>query len=498
MRWRLLAGVIGVTAVAGCRESVPAPVPPEVSTPSVLPPSSPRDDASLRETVPSRESASLTAGPGSEGRSPDSARASRVFRPDDDRPAHDDAALAALGIRRYESRRLVLYTDLPAEQARAIGPIVDQLCVALEDYFGPLPPARDGSDFQMTGYVCRTVNVMEEGGLLPGDLPLFNHGRHRGREFWMFVQNDFDYTRHLVLHEATHCFMTLLSGPVGPPWYIEGMAELFGTHRVASDGTATFRVTPETPDEMRGFGRLELIFDEVSAGRGKTLEQVFDQRPDDFLPATGYAWAWAACSFFDGQPRYRERFRKLGSLSARSRIGSAFAEEFGPDAAEINDGWAVSTHGLGYGYDRGRAAIAFRPGRPLTDGETATISVAADRGWQSAAVRVESGRTYTLTATGEVTLSQTGQPWVSTPAGIGFDYADGRPMGALLLAVRREPGAPAPDPASGLLSPEPLSGAITWTAPATGTLYFRINDAWNRLSDNTGAYAVTISSGPGP
>lgn len=52
--------------------------------------------------------------------------------------------------------------------------------------------------------------------MLRDDVPAFEHGRHIGLEFWMNEQ-EFDYYReHLLLHEATHCFLTAVPGMTFP------------------------------------------------------------------------------------------------------------------------------------------------------------------------------------------------------------------------------------------------------------------------------------------
>ena len=53
-----------------------------------------------------------------------------------------------------------------------------------------------------------------------------------GREFWLFDQPTDYYVRHLLLHEGTHVFMVSFLGGCGPGWYMEGTAELLGTHRL--------------------------------------------------------------------------------------------------------------------------------------------------------------------------------------------------------------------------------------------------------------------------
>ena len=57
---------------------------------------------------------------------------------------HDDAQLAELGVHLYESNRLKLYTDIDPEIARQLPEYVDQAYEAMVEYFGPLPPNREG------------------------------------------------------------------------------------------------------------------------------------------------------------------------------------------------------------------------------------------------------------------------------------------------------------------------------------------------------------------
>ena len=80
-----------------------------------------------------------------------------VYRPDDLRPARDDAKLAEAGIHLDQSKRLKLYTDVDPEFARTVPPLIDQVYDAWEDYFGPLPADRAGTDFQMSGYLMRDM-----------------------------------------------------------------------------------------------------------------------------------------------------------------------------------------------------------------------------------------------------------------------------------------------------------------------------------------------------
>jgi len=412
-----------------------------------------------------------------------------VYRPIDDRPRHDDPSLAALGIHRRSSKHLVLYSDIESATAQALPGLVDQLVVALEAYFGPLPPAKDGRDFQMTGYLIRDLAVFRETGLVPEDLPTFEHGRHRGYEFWLRDQ-PFDYYRaHLLLHEATHCFMTILPDQVSPVWYLEGMAEFFGTHRLDDQGIATFGSFPQRPNAVPGWGRITLIQQAYAKDTAQTLAEIFALRPHEFGEPTPYAWTWAACEFLARHPRYRDRFRDLGRHHRGAEFSEVLEQRFAADQPILNKEWALFIHNLQYGYDVERAAIDFVEGQPLSD-QPQTVIIAADRGWQSTAIRLAAGKTYRVSATGQALLASEPKPWVSEANGISIDYFGGQRLGQLLACI--DPDAPSAE--ANMQRVFPLSRSQEFTVPFSGTLYLRINDGWDRLGDNTGAYQVTIQA----
>ena len=79
------------------------------------------------------------------------------------------------------------------------------------------------------------------------------HQRHFDRpEFWLYDQPTAYYRRHLMLHEGTHVFMVSFLGGCGPGWYMEGTAELFGTHRLdEQSGQLTLRIMPRSREKCR-------------------------------------------------------------------------------------------------------------------------------------------------------------------------------------------------------------------------------------------------------
>jgi len=426
-----------------------------------------------------------------------------VFRPSDTRPRHDVRALEAVGIRTYESKRLRLHTDIDPQAARELLPCIDAVYDAWVDYFGPLPPNREGTEYQVTGYVMKDQTLFRAAELLPEDLPQFLHGRHRGAEFWLNEQESAYYRRHLLIHEATHCFMTALPDVQAPAWYMEGMAELFGAHRFGPDGRIEFRVMPDAEEGFSGFGRVRMVRADVSAGRLLSLDEIDALVPGDFLENSNYGWSWALCKFLDAHPRYRDRFRALGRLTTGTQFAAKLGESYRADLDDLATEWTLFAANLQFGFDFERAAIDFRAGTPPANDETAVpLEVKSDRGWQSSGVLVEQGREYEVSAAGQVTLAPKPVPWISEPQGVSIFYSEGRPIGQLLGAIRIEsPAEAAPVEgarlrARSMLDVLVIGRSARFTAPVTGTLYLRVNDFWRSLADNEGTYSVEIRRAP--
>jgi hypothetical protein len=437
-----------------------------------------------------------------------------LYRPEDRRTRHDEKRLADVGIRLFESKRLRLYTDVKAESVQMLPSLVDELYVAWEGYFGAMPPDRAGTDFQMSGYLMRDMSRFRGLGLIPEELT-FEHGSHLQNEFWMRDQEFDYYRRHLLFHEATHCFMTLMPGVDAPRWYLEGMAEYFGAHRVTdavdkdgltriadSSAKATqFCVMPTSPQEFTGFGRISIIRKDLAENQFRRIPSVMGLNSSEFVTPKPYAWSWALCAFLDGTPNYHERFQKLSRFTQGNQFSREFARTFDSDERDLATEWALFLTNLQYGYNLKNAAIDFRMGELLTN-ENAhrTVEIDANRGWQSSGVFLQLGAQYEITAEGRFTLAEGNpvtKPWVSEPQGISFQYFDGQPLGTLLGCIRAEEGTAGgeDDP---MLKVIVFGRRHSFKSPVSGTLYLRLNDAWSSLVDNRGKSMVTIRRLPEP
>jgi hypothetical protein len=473
--------MICLMLIMGCQPAAPVTTPP-VKTATPLPTSS---EPKTSEASPD---SALTPRSAVEPITTPPLPPAVVFRPSDLRPQPPWAELEQLGIRRYESQRLVLVTDIEPELAAPLPRLVDQLYDALVEEFGPMPPDREGTEFQMTGYLMRDVALFRETQLIPEDLPRLDHGRHRANEFWLRDQTFDYYRRHLMLHEATHAFMTFMPDTRSALWYLEGMAEVFGTHEQRTDGNYDFGVMPRAPEDVPGWGRVTIVRDEYAAMRAKSIHALFDYVPNDFSQNPPYAWSWALTHFLRQHPRYKDRFLQLGRTARGRTFNQTFGELYDPDHWELEAEWGLFVVNLQYGYDVPRAAIDFIDGDLLDMATTANCSITADRGWQSSRVLVEQGNAYQITATGEVTLAEGTRPWISEPDGISIDYADGEPVGKLLACIRDDDTAQT----ESMLHVLPIARSRRFRAPISGTLYLRINDRWDRLADNRGRYRVQV------
>lgn len=452
-----------------------SPLAVESPTTTAAPPQAGSRRKSLAESLPQQENAE----PGQTGVS---------FRPAP-LPEIDENRIAVAGIRKLEGKRLTLYTDLPSQPAVDELPHVFDLAVPQwRQYFG-VDPARVGQ-WRMRGYVMARKEAFAGTGLLPADLPPFLHGFHRGSELWLYEQPSDYYRRHLLLHEGTHGFMKSFLGGAGPPWYLEGTAELLGTHRW-KNGVLEMGYFPRSRDETPMWGRIKIVQDDFAAHRGLTLSNVFAMGPRAHLEREPYGWSWAAAAFFDGHPRTQAAFR---ALKDQVRLGEpGFSEKLraglGDEWLHALEEWQLFVSHLEYGYDVGREAVEFRPGAPLPAAGQ-TVALAADRGWQSSGLLVEEGKSYRLTASGRYTVAQAPQPWECEPNGVTIRYHRELPLGILLGTVR--PEGFAEGQVSAFLKPGPIGTGRTIRAPGTGVLYFRINDSPAELADNQGEITVRI------
>ena len=403
----------------------------------------------------------------------------------------DDERVAAHGIRKLAGEHLTLYTDLPAADDVDELPLVfDKAVPQWCEYFG-VDPVR-AENWRMTAFLMADRDRFHAAELWSPELPQFLHGYQLGYELWLNEQPSAYYRRHLLLHEGTHGFMNLLLGGTGAPWYMEGIAELLGTHRW-SDGQLTLRYFPKDREETPEWGRIKIIKDEFAAGRGMTLTEILKYNGPVFLRNEPYAWCWGATAFFDNHPDYQQTFRSLRQevRDNSSQFSQRFYDRLREQWPQINEQWQLFVIDMEYGYDVARAAVQYKAGQPLP-AAGATVTVAADRGWQSSGVRVEAGVTYRITASGRYQVADQPKVWWCEPGGVTIRYQRGQPLGLLLAAVRDNDHPP--EGLTPLASPAAIGLERTITFDRPGTLFFRINESAATLADNAGQLSVRVTA----
>jgi hypothetical protein len=422
--------------------------------------------------------------------------ASRML-PDWPRLKVDEARTEAAGIRKLSGEHIALYTDLPSTPAvDELPKVFDQAFPQWCAYFDRDP--KQYADWSMTAFIMKDRDRFVKAGVLPPELPAFRNGYARNYDLWMNAQPTDYYQRHLLLHEGTHGFMNTVLGACGPPWFMEGTAELLSTHRW-QDGRLKMNYFPQHRDEVPMWGRTRIVQDAFAAGNAFPLEQILHLAHHQFTDNDTYGWAWAAAAFFDGHPRYRERFRAMGERVTSPDFSKHFKRSLGEQWAWAGHEWQLFVANMDYGYDLDRTAIDFGSGRSLpADGATAVVQ--ADRGWQNSGFRLQAGRTYRLVAEGRYQLGQEPQIWWCEPNGITMRYFGGEPLGILLAAVlpaERLAEGPAAA-ASAFLTPEVVGLGTEWRPADSGTLYLKINDSPAELDDNRGSLQVRLAEDSPP
>ena len=405
----------------------------------------------------------------------------------------DPAKLEANKIRTIEGKHVTIYTDLPAS------PEIDELPKVFDaaypqwcEYFQVDPVAN--ADWKVKAVLMSNKETFKNAGLFPDSLPEFLHGYYQGDAVWLLDQPSDYYRRHLLIHEGTHAFMMILLGGAGPPWYMEGMAEHFGTHNW-ENGQLTTRVMPPSKDATPMWGRIKIIQDEVAGGSALSLTRIMGTPQQSFLQNRPYAWCWGACAFLDNHSLSQEAFR---DMVTQVRLTGGFSErllnELGDVMPQLAESWELFVTNAEYGYDWKRNEVLYLDPVPFS-GEVMTAEISADRGWQSTGILLDSSSNFAITASGEYIIRhEDGQPWMCEPNGVTIHYYKGKPLGQLVGALRAEPwqgGAITP-----LVSTNEVGLGTSLFPEGPCVLFLKVNESPDQLGDNSGKIQVQIKRAP--
>ncbi len=412
----------------------------------------------------------------------------RIHAADTPPPRDVDARrAAAAGIRELTGQHVRLFTDLPSSPAVDELPAVFDAAIPLWAKYFDLDKISIHGKF--VGFLISDREKFAALGLLPEENREFVNGYARNYEFWLVEQPSDYYRRHLLLHEGTHAFMQTQLGGAGPGWYMEGMAELLGTHRW-QDGKLTLGVMPASKEATPMWGRIKIVRDAVKAGKPWPIEAVLEVDNRRQLDTEHYAWTWALTAMLDGTPAFRDEFRTLKQHVADPDFNDKFKAALGGKRGLVNQQWAAFVDQLDYGYDVERMALALQPAAKRSASE---ISIAADRGWQATGWKLEAGKSYRITAIGQFQIADDDEPWPCEANGVTIEYYDGRPLGALLGAIAStKPSEGDPSFAEPML----IGSEAVIQPKSDGVLCLRVNDSPAKLGDNAGTIEITLEPIP--
>ena len=403
----------------------------------------------------------------------------------------DETQVRTLGIRKVSGRYIDLYTDVRDDVVDEYVQAFDLAVPQWSAYFDVAVPEPD--EFHVRGSLMQDKDRFRTAKLLPVDSPPFPHGYQDGAEIWVYPKPGDYFTRHLILHEGTHAFMRRVLHGAGPPWYMEGIAELLATHRW-HDGQLQLGYTLKSNDEAPYWGRLGIVQAAFEEGRSPSLEAILQYGWRAHLQTEPYGWSWAACAFFDGHPLYRPVFRQLRDNVTDQTItfSQKFIDALPGNWNQVTEQWQLFIAEMDFGYDLERTAISYRPTHLPEQAES--IAVRADRGWQSSGLRLEAGTTYRIQATGDVILAPSPKPWRSEANGITIHYYKGKPLGILLGAIRDQNSRL--EGLTPLATPFVIGQDLEIRPDSSGTLFLRINDSPTDLANNRGEFDVLVTPIP--
>ncbi len=402
----------------------------------------------------------------------------------------DAARVQANGIDVAHGSHIDLYSDVrDKEKLAQLVKVFDAAVPLWCDYF-KIEVAKTES-WRMRGFLIGDRQRFEKAGLIPDDLPDFLAGFYRGHEIWLYVQKDDYYTRHLLLHEGTHAFMTWLIGGLGPAWYGEGMAEMLAVHRWQGGGLElNYPLRDRT--ESEGWGRIKRLREDYAASRAMTLDDVLGIDGQLFgRDVRYYAWSWAACKFFSEHDKTKQLFGSLkhGVTRSPAEFNRVFADQTKNFRTQLDRDWQLLLGEIDYGY-----SIELGRMKPVSAGSSSNqLQVDSRGGWQSTDVRVSAGDRFIVSASGRFRVAELKldndltESWPCEADGITIDYYRGRPLGMLMIGVLEDRGS-----VSGLLDPIPVGRHREIEFERSGKICLRINESPARLDDNQGSLSVKL------
>jgi hypothetical protein len=395
------------------------------------------------------------------------------------------------GFTELASEHLTLVTDLPIDDE--IRQLVDAFEVAMpqwQDYFGI--EKIDEAPWRATVYLMGDRPKFVEAGYLTPELPPFLEGYQAGDRLFVCEQPSAYYRRHLLLHEGTHWYMARLFGGAGPPWFMEGTAELLATH--SWDGKELrMGIIPPNNEGVPYWGRMGIIRDDFAQNRAPSLEKILRYDNTAHRQVEPYAWSWAAIHFFLNNPRTSVLLKELvgSKLDYSPKLTQNFFKRLKSEWPQIRVEWSGFISDFDLGAIPTKAIPRFTETEvPLQN--SAQITIDADHGWQSSGVEIQRGKKIHIQATGSYVVGKDRVPLVCEPQGLSLQYHRGQRLGKLMAAIAEIPATEQAQTTR--WTPIPVGRVLEFTPEVSGILFLKINEDVSGLSDNSGSLDVSIEA----
>ena len=400
------------------------------------------------------------------------------------------------GLYELNTPRLTLITDIPMDDELKSWPgLFEQSIQQLQAYFGVDSKVFDG--LHVTATLIGDRERFKKLGVLD-NVPAFDEGYQLGDNLYIREQPTVYFRRLLFLHEATHWIVWRLYGGGGSPWFMEGMAEMQGTHSL-TDGRLKLGVLPSSRELVSGWGRLRMIDETLNQGAAPSMSEILaygNQREDHVIR---YAWSWAACVFFTNHPKYGPVLRELydKKLDYSNSLSFKFKKRLAAEWADVLVDWNAFVSDLDFGYDLQRSRFVSGDNtkrRKLNGGVIVNFPLETDRGWQATGIMLEIGKPVRITCSGKYILkkptSQSDSNWVVEPQGVTYEFFRGNPLGCVIASV-----VPRDEVDQTERWKTIRIGRETEIVPdAVGELFLKVNEPSKGLWDNAGSISTEISS----
>ena len=393
---------------------------------------------------------------------------------------------AAMGLKRLTQDQWTIITDLPIDREIESWPkVLDQALLSWCQKWS-IDPAT-AKTWPLVIHCMADRKVFDQAGLLQG-VPAFEDGIQIADKVFLREQPSSYYRRHLLLHEATHWVMYRAFGGGGSPWFMEGMAEMQGTHRW-ENGQLTMAIIPGDARSVPHWGRFKRLAESTAAKRMPSIKQILRYGNDRENRMDRYAWSWAACVYLCNHPVSGPFLQRASAapLDYSMKLSEELEKSLSSRWEWVERDWKLFVDDFDFGYQPDSNPVALEGwAQGIGDFGSGEISLDADsaNGWQFAQCFLKAGQQVEIRAQGTYVVRVVNQEaWECSPEGITYEYHRQMPLGKLLGGfVSADTSKP--------LEVFGVGKQALYEATSDGWLLFRINEPVGQRHDNEGKIQV--------